>query len=181
MFALMMVLGLMIPVMSTAESVEGHDMMKVYCSDGHKLNVRDLPSTKTGKLLYRVENGKTLTILHDETTPAGWAKVRFGAKETGYVMTKYLRTVKTEKFNKLEDEADFKAVTPYVAVAKARGNNTTESVGLRIAPTKNADAVRRLHAGDRVQVIEVGADWSKVIDLKTGSTGYVANDYIRIA
>ena len=181
MFALMMVLGLMIPVMSGAESADGHDKMIVSCSNGNKLNVRDMPSAKIGKLLYRVENGKTLTILHDETTPAGWAKVRYGSKEAGYVMTKFLRANKSEKFEKLENEADFKAVTPYIATAKARGNHTTESVGLRVAPTKNSDAIRRLYAGDRLQVIEVGSDWSKVVDLKTGSTGYVANDYIRVA
>ena len=181
MFALMMVLGLMIPVMSGAESADGHDKMIVSCSNGNKLNVRDMPSAKIGKLLYRVENGKTLTILHDETTPAGWAKVRYGSKETGYVMTKYLRANKSEKFEKLENETDFKAVTPYIVAAKARGNHTTQSVGLRIAPTKNSDAIRRLNAGDRLQVLEVGNEWSKVVDLKTGSTGYVANDYIRVS
>ena len=33
-------------------------------------------------------------------------------------------------------------------------------------------------AGDKLQVIEVGKTWSKVIDSQTGLTGYVANDYM---
>ena len=178
---MMLVVGLMIPVLSQAESAEGHDKMIVSCSNGLKLNVRDMPTTKNSRLLYRVENGSTLTILHDETTPAGWAKVRLGSREAGYVLTRYLRADKSEKFEKLENESDFKAVTPYIVVARPRANHTEQSVGLRVAPTKNADALRRLEAGDRLQVTEVGKDWSKVIDLKTGMTGYVANDYIRIA
>ena len=38
---------------------------------------------------------------------------------------------------------------------------------------------RCLTAGDQLQVIARGTVWSKVVDLQTGKTGYVANDYIR--
>ncbi len=45
-------------------------------------------------------------------------------------------------------------------------------------PNKTAQAIRRLTAGDELKVIAVGNTWSRVIDLTTGKTGYVANDYI---
>ena len=38
--------------------------------------------------------------------------------------------------------------------------------------------VTYLAAGDTLEVIAVGKTWSRVKDVKTGRTGYVANDYI---
>ena len=40
-----------------------------------------------------------------------------------------------------------------------------------------SQAIRRLAAGDSLQVIARGKVWSKVMDPLTGKTGYVANDY----
>ncbi len=56
--------------------------------------------------------------------------------------------------------------------------NTANSVGLRVKPDKTSAAIRRLQAGDRLQVIAAAKTWSKVLDPATGRTGYVANDYI---
>ncbi|MBQ6563411.1 MAG: SH3 domain-containing protein, partial [Clostridia bacterium] len=50
--------------------------------------------------------------------------------------------------------------------------------GLRVSPNKTAKSIRRLAAGDVLQVIATGKTWSKVVDPATGRTGYVANDYM---
>ena len=174
---LMLALGLMIPVFSSAESVVGHKTMWVVCADGKRLNVRYLP-TRSSKILYRIENGDSLTILHDEPTPEGWAMVRKGNKQVGYVMTKFLKANKPGKYDLNERSDNFKKVDSYIVIAKALNNKTNESVGLRTNPTKKSTAIRRLMAGDLLEVIAVGKVWSQVVDPQTGKTGYVANDYI---
>ena len=174
---LMLAIGLMIPVFSSAESVVGHRTMWVVCADGKRLNVRYLPS-RNSKVLYRIDNGDSLTILHDEPTPEGWAMVRKGNKQVGYVMAKFLKANKPGKYDLTERSDDFKKVNSYIVIAKALNDKTTESVGLRTKPTKKSTAIRRLMAGDTLEVIEVGKVWSRVMDPQTGKTGYVANDYI---
>ena len=174
---LMLALGLMIPVFASAESPVGHDKMWVVCADGRRLNVRSAP-TKDAKILYRVENGECLQIINDEPVPSGWAMVRKGNKNCGFVMTQFLKAHKPSKYALRERDDDFKAVNPYTVTAKARGKNTDESVGLRTKPTKQSTAIRRLMAGDTLTVIAVGKTWSQVKDPQTGKTGYVANDYI---
>ena len=79
---------------------------------------------------------------------------------------------------KLLARDDVRTVTPYTVEAKALNNKTQNSVGLRTSPNKTAKMIRRLAAGDQLQVIAVGKTWSKVIDLATGKTGYDANDYM---
>ena len=178
MIAAMMVLGLMIPIMSSAESTEGLDIMYVASRKGRMLNIRELPS-KNSRILYRVGSGKELKILHDEECPEGWARVQRGNKAVGYAMTEFLKAKKGPvSYNVKENLADFKAVEAYTAKALPRGQKTILSVGLRTEPTKQSAAIRRLTAGDKLEVIEVGNTWSKVIDSRTGKTGYVANNYI---
>ena len=174
---LMLAAGLMIPVFASAESAAGHDTMWVVCADGRRLNVRAQPN-KNAKVLYRVDNGDSLTILHDEPTPAGWAMVQKGRKAVGYVMTKFLKANRPGKYDLTERSDDFRKVTPYTVIAKARSAASDESVGLRTKPTKQSAAIRRLMAGDTLEVIAVGRTWSQVKDPQTGKTGYVANDYI---
>lgn len=173
---LMMVIGLMVPVFGSAQSVEGYSEMWVNTADGKTLNVRERPST-SDKILYRVECGSKLNIVED--TDREWAKVYADGKSMGYVMKKFLVASKPGKYEMTEREDDFKAVkTPYKVTALARGKNTTESVGLRVKPNKTSSMIRRLQAGDTLTVIAEGKTWSKVKDAKTGKTGYVANDYI---
>ncbi len=57
---LMMVVGLMVPVFGSAESVKGHSSMYVYCANGKRLNVREEPS-RNSNLLFRLENGSKVT------------------------------------------------------------------------------------------------------------------------
>ena len=170
-------LGLMIPLMASAESAEGHDVMWVVCANGKRLNVRYLPDTNS-RLLYRVDNGSKLTVLHDEVVPEGWAMVRQGDKEVGYVMTQFLQAKRPYKYDLRERDDDFRSVNPYIVVAVARGKNTDESVGLRTIPTKQAKMLRRVMAGDELEVLQVGKTWSFVFDPISNMQGYVANDYI---
>ena len=163
--------GTMVPVISNAASYAYVD-----CANGGALNVRDNP-TKNSPVLYRAANGSKLEV-SAEPTSDGWVLVRQDGKPYGFVMTKFLKSNKPNKYALTEKASDFKAVTPYTVTAKARAKNTNESVGLRTQPTKKSAAIRRLMAGDQLQVIEVGKTWSKVIDPQTGLTGYVANDYM---
>ena len=49
---------------------------------------------------------------------------------------------------------------------------------LRERPNKTARAIRRLTAGDQLQVLTMGKVWDKVVDPGTGLIGCVANDYM---
>ena len=68
----------------------------------------------------------------------------------------------------------------YLVCAKALTSGSATSVGLRVRPNKTSQAIRRLTAGDELQVIARGQIWSRVVDPVTGKTGYVANDYLML-
>ena len=173
---LMMVIGLMIPVFASAQSAAGHTEMWVNCANGKNLNVREQPNTGS-KVLYRVACGKKLNII--ETAGKDWAYVYEDGKKAGYVMTKFLVASKPGKYEITERDDNFRSVKPYQVTALARAKNTTESVGLRVKPNKTSQAIRRLEAGEVLQVIAVGKVWSQVVDPRTGATGFVANDYMQ--
>ena len=185
---LVAVIGLMVPALASAKDVDIKKAapveeilrpeigtMWVNCENGKSLNVRALPTTSAA-VLYRMDCGKELHILDYEDKT--WAMVFADGKDVGYVMKKFLQKNKPGKYDITEREDNFKAVDPYEVTALARGKNTEESVGLRVKPNKTSTAIRRLMAGDTLEVFEVGKTWSKVRDLLTGDTGYVANDYI---
>ncbi|MBR3333648.1 MAG: SH3 domain-containing protein [Clostridia bacterium] len=99
---------------------------------------------------------------------------------SGYVQVKFLVAQKPGKYEITEREDNFVSLrNPYMVSAKALNSRTERSVGLRVKPNKTSGAIRRLTAGDRLQVIAQGKTWSKVLDLQTGRTGYVANEYIQ--
>ena len=169
--------GLMIPAFAGAEYVQTTPMW-VNCANGKTLNVRDYPST-SGSLLYRLECGTRVEIINTVPAPKGWAYVEpDGYSNGGYVMTKFLVSKQPQKYEITEREDNFRAVTPYYVTAKALSRRTDSSVGLRVQPNKTAREIRRLIAGDMLQVIARGKTWSQVIDLTTGQTGYMANDYM---
>ncbi|MBQ6383952.1 MAG: SH3 domain-containing protein [Clostridia bacterium] len=174
---ILMVLGLMIPVFSSAEAAAPAAAYKwVNCADGKTLNLREEANTKA-KVVTRIESGKKVEILNAVGIPAGWTKVKFNGK-TGFVMTKFLVNAKPGKYEITERSDNFKSVTAYIVKAKALNQKTTKSVCLRVKPNKTAKSIRRLAAGDQLKVIAAGKTWSKVVDMNTGKTGYVANDYI---
>ena len=178
--ALMTVLTLMIPVFASAEEqlIAANTTMWVNTADGYNLNVRPEPNTNT-KILYRLTPGTKVVINNNVVAPEGWAFVTTaGHKDGGFVMTKFLVASKPGKYEITERSDNFRTVNPYNVEAKALNDRTTRSVGLRTSPNKTAKMVRRLQAGDQLQVIAVGTTWSKVVDLSTGKTGYVANDYM---
>ena len=179
--ALMTVLTLMIPVFASAEEqpVAANTTMWVNTADGKNLNVRTEPNRTTSRLMYRLVPGTKVVVDNSVVAPEGWAFVTTaGHKNGGFVMTKFLQANKPGKYEITERDDNFKAVTPYTVEAIARGAKRTDSVCLRTQPNKTAKSLRRLMPGDQLQVIAVGTTWSKVVDLATGKTGYVANDYV---
>ena len=173
--ALMTIVGLMIPVFAGAEATENTTMW-VNCADGKRLNVRE---SVNGKLLYRLECGTKVEIQSSVAAPSGWAYItEKNHKKGGFVMTKFLVSKKPGKYEITERDDNFVSVNPYKVTAQSIKGHPEQSVGLRVSPNKTAKMVRRLSAGDELKVVAVGKVWSKVIDLATGKTGYVANDYM---
>ena len=171
---LMMVVGLMVPVMASADT-KTQDYMWVNCPNGKTVNIRQTTSTKS-TVLYRVESGKKLTILG--SAEPGWLYVRQGNRAPGYVMAKFLMTNKPGKYEITERDDNFQNVANYTVSAQPLKGQPEKSVCLRVKPNKTSKSIRRLSSGDQLTVVAVGKTWSKVVDTATGRTGYVANDYI---
>ena len=170
---LVTVLALMIPAFASAEVTPGQEMW-VNCADGKTLNFRTEP--KAGStVMKRLECGTKVTVLN--IMDKDWVRVTDG-KLTGFVMVKFLVEEKPGKYEITEREDHFVAVSPYFVSAKALNGKTANSVGLRVRPNKTSKAIRRLTAGDELEVIARGQVWSQVMDPVTGKTGYVANDYL---
>ena len=170
---LVTVLALMVPAFADNATGFGKEMW-VNCADGYRLNVREQPST-SAKLITRFNCGTKVRILEDVGN--GWVYVT-NEKVSGYVMQKFLQEKKPGKYEITERDDNFVAVTPYVVCAKALNDKTTNSVGLRVKPNKTSQAIRRLTAGDELEVVARGNVWSEVVDPVTGRTGFVANDYV---
>ena len=169
---LVTVFALMIPAFASAGQY-GQDMW-VNCADGKRLNLRVEPAAGS-RILTRLDCGTKVEVMEDVGN--GWVLITVG-RQGGYVMKKFLVDQKPGKYEITEREDNFVAVNPYLVSAKALNEKTDRSVGLRVKPNKTANAIRRLAAGDQLQVIAKGKTWSKVVDLQTGKTGFVANDYI---
>ena len=92
-------------------------------------------------------------------------------------MTKFLVDTKPGKYEITEREDNFRSVS-YTVTAKALNGKTDKSVCLRAKPNKTSSSLRRLTAGNILKVVAEGKTWSKVVDVATGMTGYVANDYL---
>ncbi|MBP5726361.1 MAG: SH3 domain-containing protein [Clostridia bacterium] len=171
---LMTVLALMIPAFASADEFGGVDMW-VNCENGKRLNVRENPSTDSS-IIVRLDCGTKVHV--DYSCGNGWVAIS-DYHFSGYVQAKFLVSQKPGKYEITERDDDFVTVkNPYLVTAKARGTKDNSSVGLREKPTTTSKAIRRLTAGDQLQVIARGKVWSKVVDLQTRKTGYVANDYI---
>ena len=170
---LVTVFALMIPTFASAYEEIEKDMW-VNCANGKKLNVREEPVMGSG-IITRLECGTKVHV--DYSCGNGWVAVS-DYHFSGYVQASFLVSSKPGKYEITERDDNFVAVN-YLATAKALNANTDRSCGLRVKPHKTSSAIRRLTVGDELQVIARGNVWSKVIDLRTGRTGFVANDYIR--
>ena len=170
---LVTVFALMVPAFADNATGFGIDMW-VNCADGYRLNVREQPDINA-KQITRFDCGTKIRILADAGN--GWVYVT-NEKVTGYVMRKFLQSTQPGKYEITERSDHFVAVNPYTVYAKALNAKTDNSVGLRVKPNKTSQAIRRLVAGDQLQVIARGKVWSQVMDPLTGRTGYVANDYV---
>ena len=171
--AIMTLVGLMIPVFASAAPAV-NTALYVHCPDGKSLNVRDNPN---GAVVYRIASNTKVTVKTDVVCPAGWVYITAGQK-SGYAMTKFLSTRKPTKYDFTENANNFISVTPYTVRSLALKGHPEKSVGLRVSPNKSSQAIRRLAAGEELEVVAVGRLWSKVVDKVTGRTGYVANDYM---
>ena len=170
---LVTVFALMVPAFADNATGFGIDMW-VNCADGYRLNVREQPDINA-KQITRFDCGTKVRVLADAGN--GWVYVT-NEKVTGYVMRKFLQSTQPGKYEITERSDHFVAVNPYTGYAKALNAKTDNSVGLRVKPNKTSQAIRRLVAGDQLQVIARGKVWSQVMDPLTGRTGYVANDYV---
>ena len=168
----MMLLGLMVPVFASAAG----ENKWVNCADGRTLNLRMEPSTRA-KVLKRLECGTRVELLESSNPHDGWTLVRVNGKD-GWVMSKFLVDSKPGKYEITERSDNFRDVTAYNVTAKPLNNKSDRSVCLRAKPNKTSRSIRRLAAGDELRVIAVGKTRDKVVDLTTGQTGYVANDYM---
>ena len=172
---LVTVFALMIPAFASAGAAAVKQEMWVNCENGKSLNLRKNPRTDS-TIIARLECGTKVEILRN--TGNGWLEVSTG-KNTGYVMAKFLVAKKPGKYEITERDDNFVTLkNPCNMSAVALNNRTKDSVGLRTKPNKTSAAIRRLEAGDVLKVIARGKVWSMVVDLKTGKTGYVANDYM---
>jgi uncharacterized protein YgiM (DUF1202 family) len=172
---LVTVLALAIPAFASVDEYIGKDMW-VNCANGKTLNVREAPSTNS-RTITRLPCGTKVHV--DYSCGNGWVAIS-DYHFSGYVQAKFLVSSKPGKYEITERDDDFVSVAnPYMVTAKALNAKTDRSVGLRVKPNKTSNALRRLNAGDRLQVIARGKTWSKVVDMLTGKTGYVANDYIQ--
>ena len=169
---LVTVFALTIPALAENEGF-GIDMW-VNCANGKTLNVREAPSTNS-RTITRLPCGTKVHV--DYSCGNGWVAIS-DYHFSGYVQAKFLVASKPGKYEITERDDNFVAVN-YLATAKALNANTDRSVGLRVKPNKTSGAIRRLSAGDRLEVIARGKTWSKVVDMQTGRTGYVANDYVQ--
>lgn len=170
---LVTVLALMIPAFASA-GAWGKDMW-VNCADGKRLNVRIDPRAGT-KVITRLNCGTKVEVMEDLGN--GWVHVTT-SEYTGYVQKKFLVDKKPGKFEITERDDNFVSVTPYYASAKTLNNKSNRSVGLRTKPNKTSKAIRTLEGGDVLRVTARGKVWSKVVDMQTGRTGYVANEYLQ--
>ena len=172
---LMMLLGLMIPVFSSAETAP----QTVWANrlDRRCINVHASADVDS-RILYRVDCGTRMEIVPSDQQAKGWLLVRKDGKDAGWVKKKFLMDRKPGKYDYTEKEENFRNVDAYTVTAVALNAKTSKSVCLRSAPNKISDSIRRLTAGDTLKVVAEGNTWSRVVDAVTGETGYVANDYI---
>ena len=160
---LMMVVGLMVPVFGSAESVSGHASMYVYCANGKRLNVREAPSLNSG-LLFRLENGTKVSILED--SGYGWAMVSANGRE-GFVKTEFLQSKKPAA-NK---NSNFRSFSARVY------SNNGKKVNMRVSANLNADRIAQLEDSTAIKVIGATGDWYKI--QWANATGYMMKKFVR--
>lgn len=160
---LMMAIGLMIPAFGTAESVKGHSEMYVYCANGKRLNMRDMPMPNASRLLL-LENGTKVRIIAD--MGEGWARVSAGGRE-GFVKTAFL----TSKQPGSAASGTFK---PFAA--KVYSDNG-KKVNMRVRADVRADRIAQLENYTSIQVIGQTGNWYKI--KWANAVGYMMKQYVR--
>ena len=164
MMVLMMIIGLMVPVFGSAESVSGHATMYVYCANGKRLNLREAPLLDA-KILSRLDNGSKVNILEDSGN--GWAKVSFNGMK-GFVKTEFLQSKKPAVAANQNDT--FKSFS-----AKVYSPNG-KKVNMRVSANLNADRIAQLEEYTAIKVIGETGNWYKI--QWANATGYMMKKYV---
>ncbi|MBR2824084.1 MAG: SH3 domain-containing protein [Clostridia bacterium] len=160
----MMAIGLMIPAFGTAESVKGHSEMYVYCANGKRLNLRDMP-TLNSSVLLRLDNGTKVGIIAD--MGEGWARVSANGRE-GFVKTSFLTS---KKPGTAAGSSMFKSFA-----AKVYSDNG-KKVNMRVRADINADRIAQLENYTSIQVIGETGSWYKI--KWANAVGYMMKQYVR--
>ena len=163
---LMMVVGLMIPVFGSAESVSGHASMYVYCANGKRLNLREAP-LPNAKLVTRLDNGSKVNILED--SGYGWAMVSCNGKE-GFVKTEFLQS---KKPTVVASSSNFKAYSAKVYSPNGKKCN------MRVRADAKADRIAQLEGNTAIKVIGQVGNWYKI--QWANATGYMMKKFVRRA
>ncbi len=126
------------------------------------VNVRNAPSTKTGKIVGKLYDGCVGIVLAEED---GWCLIQSGNCE-GYVSAEYCIT--GEEAQALYAEAVQKIVTV-----------NAEALNVRSGPGTDYEILKKLGRNKTAIVLEVMDEWIKIV---CGTKeGYVSRDYVTIS
>ncbi len=143
----------------------------VVTKDGDRVNLRRSDSS-SGTVLDRLPYGTEVTVLEPGKN---WTYVSY-KEYTGYISTQYLsseRPAGTVAAAATPAPADASSGTKGSAWISTKDGG---AVNLRKQASKSSDALALLPTGGEVTLLEVGADWCKVI--YKGLTGYVMGSYL---
>ena len=187
--AAMLVLGMMIPVVSHAETV-----MYVYTENGKSLNARSAPFTGDN-IVKEFPFGEKVYV--DYHLGNGWTALYWagGDYDHLYVQTRFLVYDKPTKkptpkpSNKPAGDSSgtvaelnkifktYKLVdTPYsITVRPVRASGWAN---VRFAPSKQAELVSTHKDGEQLLVIAELKDWYQVENPDTGAVGYISTKFV---
>ena len=167
--------------------------MYVYTENGGTLNVRSEPIVKSGNVIGKLDYGAEVIVEGYVVVNTDWSVIRYkkGPDGLGYVMNRFLVDKKPGK-SKKQKEAEQKAreekqmneqlataetfEKPFMAVVRAA--RTSGWINFRNGPGTAAQKIGVLEDGHELKVIGMTNDWYQVVDLATGTTGYVHKNYV---
>ena len=146
------------------------------CPEGKAVHVH---SAAGGKVLYSLAGGTPVLAQTTVPTSEGWVYITSDEHTgRGFVRTRYLTAKSPDVFEKDAEENDLTPLEPYMATVQPISSASSRSGQLHVSPDRTAQAIRRLSAGQVLEVIASSDSWSKVYDTLTGRTGYVRNALI---
>lgn len=187
---------------ASASEVKDGSILYVKAPSG-RLNVREGASQNT-KVLYKLPNDSPVTVVGKVTN--GYVQVEFklyGRFATAYVAIEYLTTKKPSKINndgaipwdnggsgggssttteetvKSLNFKSYKLIKNRVLLVTAKPSRPGGWSNLRWVPSKNAQLIDRVYAGETLTVIAEGRDWYQVQN-EEGYIGFIIKKYTKI-